>query len=148
MGFLRMIGAISAEEHAKAIKAARDEEAATIADLTTKLTAANRRAVDAEAKFKKAVTDIAGLTDDVRAAEKVADARARKIAELNNEIAAMKPDAEAMRAKRKRDRELKAAKAEAALNKAAISNAAAAGLKVVASDKPAAKAQAKKGARK
>ena len=86
--------------HEALIAKAREEEADTVRDL--------------EAKFKKAVKDIAGLTEDVAQAEKVADARARKIAELNAEIAALKPDAEAMRAKRKRDRDLKAEKAKAA----------------------------------
>lgn len=51
-----------------------------------------------------------------------------RINDLEAEIAALKPDAEAMRAKRQRDREQKAAKAEAALNKSAIADAEAAGL--------------------
>lgn len=82
--------------HEALIEKAREEEADTVSYL--------------EAKFKKAVKDIAGLTEDVAQAEKVADARARKIAELNAEIAALKPDAEKWRDSLKRSRDRKAAK--------------------------------------
>lgn len=51
----------------------------------------------ADERFKQAIKDIAGLTEDVAQAEKVADARARKIAELNAEIAALRPDAQKWR---------------------------------------------------
>lgn len=76
----------------------------------------------------KALTDLSGATfkvesleSDLRAANKDADewkgAALRcgeAVERLETEIAALRPDAEAMRAKRKRDRELKAEKAKAA----------------------------------
>ena len=74
----------------------------------------------------KALTDLSGATfkvesleSDLRAANKDADewkgAALRcgeAVERLETEIAALKPDAEAMRAKRKRDREQQAAKKE------------------------------------
>ena len=73
--------------------------------------------VDWEAKFKRAATDLAAQADEIAAygltlensAKVIADDR-KSFVELTNEIASLRPDAEAMRAKRKRDRDMKAAK--------------------------------------
>lgn len=141
MGILNALGLMTRAEHERR----RDESLARLeSSLASKDETIEQICLERDAAIRNNV----GLRKDVAAAEKVADERAVKIREIIDEIAALRPDAEAMRAKRKRDREQKAAKAEAALNKAAISNAAAAGLKVVASDKPAAKAPAKKAVRK
>lgn len=85
-------------------------------------------ATDWEAKFKTAIKDLAARDDELDNAEKrieglLRDATARakwnkditdRLAKAEAEIAALRPDAEAMRAKRKRDREQKAAKKGAA----------------------------------
>lgn len=48
--------------------------------------------------------EIEGLKDDVAAAEKVADARARKIADLNAEIAGLRTDAQKWRDRAAREK--------------------------------------------
>lgn len=97
MGFLRMIGLVSAEEHAKLnlkLRAATDQLNAADVENIEK----GKTIFALEADVEQRDRTISGLRAQLEAAEQV--------------IAALKPDAEAMRAKRKRDREQQAAKKE------------------------------------
>jgi hypothetical protein len=85
MGFLKMIGLVTAEEHARVV-IDRDEARSDLSICKRDLEIANA-----------AVAGSADLIEKLRA-----------------EVAALRPDAELLRNKRKRDREQKAAKAKAA----------------------------------
>ena len=102
MGFLSMIGAVSAEEHAK-VKKERD-------DARTK--AASEEAAGAQTAIELAAAkrDAATLRTNAGFDREAIEKQQRKIEELNAEIAALKPDAEAMRKKRRDDRDREAAK--------------------------------------
>lgn len=91
--------------HEALIAKAREEEADTVRDL--------------EAKFKKAVKDIAAQADEIANLKSTFNQR------LADAVQDYQADAEAMRAKRKRDRDLKAEKAKAAAAPKAASKKAA-----------------------
>lgn len=114
MGFLKLIGAVSAAEH----KELRDLLTTVSRERSDALIAAG----EADEKFKKAITDLAEQWEKATRLEATVNtADNQTIAALRSrdewketattyaaEIAALRPDAEAMRAKRTRDREQKA----------------------------------------
>lgn len=117
MTILNMLGLMTVSAHEAATKPLRHK----LFDSEQKRIHWQGESDDLAAKFKTAIKDIAvqakeitGLRDDVVAAEKVADARARKIAELNAEVTALKTDAEKLRNKRANDAALKREKRAAA----------------------------------
>ncbi len=72
MGFLKLIGAVSAAEHQQRIDlaVARLESALvskdeTIERILTERDDANRRAVEVDARFKKAIKDLANATETI-----------------------------------------------------------------------------------
>jgi peptidoglycan hydrolase CwlO-like protein len=99
MGFLRMIGAVSAEEHSKTVNA-----------LATATKALEARDDEIDAAEKR----IEGLLRDAATRASWNKDLTDKLAKAEAEIAALKPDAEAMRKKRKDDRERAQGKRDAA----------------------------------
>lgn len=134
MGFLAMIGAVSAEENAKQVKAARDEEADTIASLNAQLTDARRGFVDQQAKFKRATADLeAAVTARDEAVEKYSSL-STKYADIADEVIALRAELATFRAARDRDNEnRKLRRAKAVTPTKAVANP-------VAKAKPAKKA--------
>lgn len=82
----------------------RDDWQAKHASVCTKLD-------EMTAKFKRAVTDLEKQAGEIARLKTTVAEHRESFAELTSEIAELLPDALAMRRKRQRDRELKAAKA-------------------------------------
>lgn len=95
MGFLKLIGAVSAAEHSKLDAKYK----AAIKDLATEIEV--RETAQSE---RDRLKDKVGA----KALHRGLDDYMAEINRLHEEIAALRPDAEAMRAKRTRDREQKA----------------------------------------
>lgn len=110
MGFLSMIGAVSAEEHNRIVaKVSKqiDDAAQQMKGEDFDLGAGHVEKVGmVMARLRAARSRVTNLSSEnaIKAAE---------IVRLNAEIASLKPDAEAMRAKRQRDRDQKADKKKA-----------------------------------
>lgn len=104
MGFLKLIGAVSAAEHERLIKSARDEEAATIASLKAHLHDARKGFVDQQAKFKKAIADLANATDTIGDFKIAFDRMEKDRDNWRDQALRDAPDAEKHRAKLDRDR--------------------------------------------
>lgn len=113
MGFLKLIGAVSAAEH----KELRDLLTTVSRERNDALIAAG----EADEQFKLAISDLAKSREEVAAYKEGAKALHRglddymaEIDRLHEEIAALRPDAEAMRKKRRDDVERGQAKRDAA----------------------------------
>lgn len=159
MGFLAMCGLVTAEEYAKI----ETELATTKGELSQQKSTAEQatanlvKVADERDKFKQQVRDTCtraenaekerdGFKRDLFAERETTKGLRAALTTAEELVAGYKADAEAMRAKRQRDREQKAAKAEAALNQKAIADAAGAGLRVgKATGKPRAAIPAKVG---
>lgn len=114
MNFLKLIGAVSASEHERLIEAARDEEADTITSLKVELHDARKGFVDQQAKFKKAIADLAEYTDDFKELKVDYDALWVKYSDAMKEHAALRPDAQKWRDRAARELQRGQAKRDAA----------------------------------
>lgn len=92
MGFLKLIGAVSMAEHKSKVHTL-EEIMSNMDDDFGKLEAERDELAD---KFKLAISDLAARSDQMKEL-------AAGIASRDDEIAALRPDAEAMRKKRRDD---------------------------------------------
>lgn len=114
MGFLKLIGAVSAAEHSKAISHRDETYLKERARLIDERDAANRKAIDFEAKFKRAVKDLEKQVRDNETAASMIASQGDRIHELEEERLALRPDAEKWRDRAARELQRGQAKRDAA----------------------------------
>lgn len=102
MGFLKLIGAVSAAEHEREIE--------TLEDLLDETRAAEKLI---DERFKKAINDLAEYADDFKELKVEYDALWVKYSDAMKEIAALRPDAEKWRDRAARELQRGQAKRDA-----------------------------------
>lgn len=120
MTILSKLGLMRVSEHERACRPLRER----LFDSEQKRIHWQGEANEANLKYKRAITDLAAQADEIAALKATIQemhherdewgalvaSNGDRIHELEEETLALRPDAEAMRAKRKRDRDMKAAK--------------------------------------
>ena len=107
MGFLKLIGAVSAAEHERAVEAGEQ----ALRRMTVGRDDWKESSKRWEGRFKNAISDLAAAREEIESYKEGAKALHRglddymaEINRLHEEIAALRPDAEKHRAKLDRDR--------------------------------------------
>lgn len=111
MNLLHTIGLMTRAEHEAALAKADDAAYNSWIKVINERDFYVSEYKELEAKFKRAATDLAAQAEEIAKQDGIIEGMAWEIRGHEETIADLRPDALAMRRKRQRDRELKAAKA-------------------------------------